>query len=185
MGAISRSRASEFPVCRECVSVGELASDSASARALAAAYCESSRATRVESWRSCEAGCENQRSMERLSSPKLNRNMNTAGAKESSRAPTNIRLRILEPSTRLRWSASSFTILRKSRTSRVSSSRNAITESAREQEDLAGAVRAQKGKVKGIQRGQREQQQEHAAAERRDRIAPLLGLCSQVIPLFV
>src|SRR6202161_4666936 len=127
---ISRSRASELAVCTAWLKVGELASDSASALAFAAAYCESSSATRVESWRSCEAGCENQRSMERFSSPKLNRNMNTAGAKESSRAPTNIRLRILEPSTRLRWSASNFTMLRKSRTSNVSSSRKAITESA-------------------------------------------------------
>ena len=113
---------------------------------------------------SCEAGCENQRSMERLSSPKLNRNMNTAGANESSRAPTSIRLRILEPRTRLRWSASNFTMLRNSRTSNVSSSRNAMHGKRRKQEDLARAVRAQKRgqRIEGIQRGQGEDKQEHA-----------------------
>ena len=119
--------------------------------------------------------------MERLSSPKLNRNMNTAGANESSRAPTNIRLRILEPSTRLRWSASNFTMFRKSRTSSVSSSRNAITESAVKQEDLARAVGAQKWRqgVEGIQRSQHQQKQEHASAERYDRTPAVLGFCCQ------
>ena len=169
-----------IPGLQGVIRLGELASDSASALAFAAAYCESSSETRVESWRSCEAGCENQRSMERLSSPKLNRNMNTAGANESSRAPTSIRLRILEPSTRLRWSASSFTMLRKSRTSKVSSSRNAMTESAVNRKIWPvpwGRRNGGRG-LKAFSAASASSKQEHASAERYDRTPAVLGLCS-------
>ncbi len=121
--------------------------------------------------------------MARLSSPKLNKNINTAGANESRSAPTNMRLRILEPSTRLRWSASNFTMFRNSRTSNVRRSRNANTESGGEQEDLAGAVGAQEWRkgIEGIQGSQHQQKQEHASAERYNGTPAVLGFRAHAI----
>ena len=83
----------------------EAAIDSASTRALVVTYCASSSTTRVESSRNSEVLGENQRSMERFMSRKLNRNMKTAGVSAISAAPSTMRVRSRAPRALLLWSA--------------------------------------------------------------------------------
>ena len=102
----------------------------ASARAFCAAYSPRSDTIACVSARTSSTGVENHLSMERFISPYENQYITITGTKESSNAPTTMRVRNFEPNTPRRRSANSFRRLRNRTNVSATNSRKISAESA-------------------------------------------------------